>query len=96
MTEHSPIRPAQSTGMIESLEQQLVALYEEKQEAAASAASIRDTISSLEEQLIELYREKEANGDLQIVLARKEETITSLEAQLVSLYREKQHIAQAA
>jgi septal ring factor EnvC (AmiA/AmiB activator) len=48
--------------MLESLEQQLVALYEEKQQASADAAemaTIREAVASLEAQLIELYREKE-------------------------------------
>jgi len=48
--------------MLESLEQQLVALYEEKQQASADAAemaTMREAIASLEAQLIELYREKE-------------------------------------
>lgn len=48
--------------MLESLEQQLVALYEEKQQASADAAEVarmREAMSSLEAQLIELYREKE-------------------------------------
>lgn len=48
--------------MLESLEQQLVALYEEKQQASADAAemaTMRESMASLEAQLIELYREKE-------------------------------------
>lgn len=49
--------------MLESLEQQLVALYEEKQQASANAgaemATMREAMASLEAQLIELYREKE-------------------------------------
>jgi predicted RNase H-like nuclease (RuvC/YqgF family) len=48
--------------MLESLEQQLAALYEEKQQASADAAemaTMRETIANLEAQLIELYREKE-------------------------------------
>lgn len=48
--------------MLESLEQQLVALYEEKQKASADAAevvSLREALASLEAQLNELYREKE-------------------------------------
>ena len=48
--------------MLESLEQQLVALYEEKQQASAVAtemATMRETVASLEAQLISLYREKE-------------------------------------
>ncbi|MBC7492562.1 MAG: hypothetical protein H7241_08985 [Novosphingobium sp.] len=48
--------------MLESLEQQLVALYEEKQQASADGAemaTMRESMASLEAQLIELYREKE-------------------------------------
>ena len=49
--------------MLESLEQQLVVLYEEKQQASANAgaemATMREAMASLEAQLIELYREKE-------------------------------------
>lgn len=48
--------------MLENLEQQLIALYEEKQQASkdvAEMATMRECITNLEAQLVELYREKE-------------------------------------
>ena len=44
--------------MLESFEQQLSALYQEKLEAAVMVR-MRETIANLEAQLVELYREKE-------------------------------------
>jgi predicted nucleic acid-binding Zn-ribbon protein len=102
MTVHDPSLQHASAHeeMLESLEMQLVALYEEKQQAAAGEAeiaSMRETISSLEAQVVELYREKEfEEGGIRAVIAAKDETIASLEAQLVSLYGEKAELRNAA
>lgn len=65
MTDHSVNLSQASLAreeMLESLEQQLVALYEEKQQASADAAemaTMRETVVNLEAQLVELYREQE-------------------------------------
>jgi len=47
--------------MLESLEQQLVALYQEKQEASQNTATLaimQETIDNLEAQLVSLYHER--------------------------------------
>ena len=85
--------------MLENLEQQLIALYQEKQEGLSSSAAMnamQETVDNLEAQIVELYREKEAEAESRAVMAQKDETISNLEAQLVSLYQERDCLAHAA
>jgi len=58
--------------MLENLEQQLIALYQEKQEGPASFAAMsamQETVDNLEAQIVELYREKEADAAALRVIA---------------------------
>lgn len=69
----------------QNLEQQLVALYQEKQEAG-DPQSLRSTLVSLEEQLVALYQEKQ---QMPVGVEGLKEMLKSLEEQVVALYEEK-------
>jgi len=73
---------------VASLEEQLVALYQEREEAGGlSFDALRITIQGLDEQLRSLYDEQQSdNGDRD----RLRETAKNLEEQLVALYRERE------
>ena len=71
--------------MVQSLEAQLIDLYEERQKMP-NLQNLQSSIKSLEEQLVDLYAER---AELPIALHHVKSTISSLEEQVISLVDEK-------
>jgi len=75
--------------MVESMEQQLIALYGHQAVNGTSTTLSAEAVKSLEDQLISLYAERQAqsgsNSNLHDMLA-------SMESQLVSLYAERNQV----
>jgi len=94
MTYQSDITPDASViEMLGSLEEQLVALYEEKHQSGFGdneKSAMTETIANLEAQLIELYKEKQTSEWGNHEKLAMQETIDNLESQLISIYAEKQ------
>ena len=75
-------------GMVESMESQLRALYEDRHNQV-DAATLQSSLAHLESQLVALYSEKQ---DLPGNLDAIQDTLQNLEEQVISLTDEKMEI----